>query len=551
MARLIALTLILCAGLSAQTWTLAANAHFEVYAQAGEDRARAILAWLERLRALLARQLDATPDRLRPARVIAFASAADYAPYRLTASADAYYIGTEGRDYIVLSDGPRAPGNAAHEYAHMALHSSGIDVPRWLSEGLSELFSALGADRPDHSAALRRAPWLPLPDLLRLGDPGPAPGVYYAESWALTDMLAFAPAYSGKLRALVGALAAMPPEAAFASIYGRTPAEATADLRSWIERRKTAAPIRVGPVAGEDPTTVSKLPPARARILLAQMLLDAGQTARAEQQFRALPDGIGDVEAALGLIALLKGDPAEARERWTRALELGVTDDALCYRYAALAPDADVRPVLARAVALRPDFDDALYNLALLEKNAGEAQALDHLRAMRPPGPSRAFPYWCAISDALNTLSRHDEAEAAARTAASHAVTPAERAQAAQLAWLARTELTVQLVRGQMVTARVPRRTADWNPFVEPQDDARTVEGALVEIDCEGPMTRVVVETGDTRLRLVISDPSRVQMKNAPSEFTCGPQSSARVRVVYAARRNAGDDGIVRGMDFR
>jgi tetratricopeptide (TPR) repeat protein len=550
MPRLAAIVLLLAGGLSAQTWTVAANGHFEVYSQAGEERARATLTWLERLRGFLVRDFGITPDRLRPARVIAFASVAEYTPYRLSATADAFYVGTEGRDYIVLSlGGPRATGNAAHEYAHMALHSAAGDIPRWLSEGLAEVFSALGGDRPEHAQALRRTAWMPLADLLRVRNPGA--GIYYAEAWALTDMLALSPAYSGKLRALAGALGAMLPDAAFASVYGRSLDQMAADLRVWIDRRKTMPPIRLdGPT--ETFVNVSAAPAVEARRVLAQMLLDAGQTDRAAADFHDLPGENGDVQAALGLIALLQGNRGEARERWTRALALGVHDDALCYRYAALSGDADVRPVLERAVAIRPDFDDALYSLALLEKNAGDAQAaLDHLRAMRPPGSLRAFAYWSAISDALNTLNRHDEAEAAARTAASAASTPEERARAAELVWQARTELTVQMAHGKVVTTRVPRRTSDWNPFVEPADDVATVEGALVEIDCSGPATRFIVDTGAARPRLAIPDPARVQMRNAPPEFTCGVQTGGRVRVVYAARKTPEDDGIVRGMEFR
>src|SRR3569833_3032627 len=125
MSSVALLVVCLVSSLPAQTWTLAANGRFEVYSQGGEASARATLAWLERLRALLIRHTGVTPDRLRPARVFAFATARDYAPYRPDTSAEAYYVGTEGRDYIVMAlDSARASGIAAHEYAHMAIHSS-------------------------------------------------------------------------------------------------------------------------------------------------------------------------------------------------------------------------------------------------------------------------------------------------------------------------------------------------------------------------------------------------------------------------------------------
>ena len=100
-----------------------------------------------------------------------------------------------------------------------------------------------------------------------------------------------------------------------------------------------------------------------------------------------------------------------------------------------------------------------------------------------------------------------------------------------------------------MVTTRVPRRTADWNPFIEPGDQVRRVEGVLREIDCSGEATRIVVETPDARLALTIVDPTRVQMRNAPAEFTCGVQPGSPVKVVYAAKGAA--EGAVRGIEFR
>jgi hypothetical protein len=102
-----------------------------------------------------------------------------------------------------------------------------------------------------------------------------------------------------------------------------------------------------------------------------------------------------------------------------------------------------------------------------------------------------------------------------------------------------------------MVTRRIPRRTEEWNPFVEPADEVRTITGALREVECGGPATRIVVEADESKHTFVIADPARVQMRNAPAEFTCGPQSGEAVVVVYAAPRSASGDAVVRGIEFR
>ena len=103
-----------------------------------------------------------------------------------------------------------------------------------------------------------------------------------------------------------------------------------------------------------------------------------------------------------------------------------------------------------------------------------------------------------------------------------------------------------------MVATRVPHGTADWNPFIEAGDDVRRVSATLREIDC-GAVMRFRLDGPSGPLTLAIPDPSKMQVRNAPGEFTCGVQQPpATVTVVYAARPMAGvkADGILRGIEF-
>jgi hypothetical protein len=123
---------------------------------------------------------------------------------------------------------------------------------------------------------------------------------------------------------------------------------------------------------------------------------------------------------------------------------------------------------------------------------------------------------------------------------------------------MAKTALGVRFVRdaegrNQLVTTRVPHDTADFNPFIEPGDDVRKVQGTLREIDCGAPVTRFLVETAGGPVTLAIPDLSHLQARNAPADFVCGPQQGSAVTVVYAAGRaeNTRSDGILRGIEFR
>ena len=209
-----------------------------------------------------------------------------------------------------------------------------------------------------------------------------------------------------------------------------------------------------------------------------------------------------------------------------------------------------VRNALERAIALRPDFDDARFKLALLEQNAGHAEAaVLQLRAMRQVAPARAFAWWSALADALLDLDRRAEARQAAAEARTHAASDTERARAAQLAWLADTEMVVEIEGAAFHTVRVPVNAAARNPFIEPGDRAQRAEATMREVQCLEAGIRLVVETPQGPLTLAVTDPSRVQIRNAGSaafEFVCGPQDPRNVLVEYAPAT-----AIVRGLEFR
>jgi tetratricopeptide (TPR) repeat protein len=564
------------------SWSLARSDHFEVYAQGGDATARAALEWFEQLRTFFLRQTGLAPDGRPQVRVIGFASVREYEPYGLRAASDAYYVGTESRDYIVMAmAGGRDFQVAAHEYTHLILHASRLSLPPWLNEGLAECFSTvrigdrvsrLGGELRAHTQLLQQRAWMPLPELLRLPADSPVrdtrsgSNLFYAESWALTEMLMLAPDYRSRFPALLTELASgAPAEQALVTVYARPLDVIARDLRAWPGKRRmatTALPgIEAGPVAME----VSEASPLLWRSRLAEIMLAAGQTSRAEPLYRDLvreSPGNADLAAALGTIAMMKGDRDSARQSWSKAIQQGVSDPDVCYRYAVLADSAgldpnEIRPALERAVQLKPDFDEAHYTLALLEKNDGRYEAaLAQFKAMKNVGPARVFEYWSAVADAHNQLGQREEAEAAAHKAATYASSQEERIHAAQLALVARTDVAVQFTRGtdgrpQLVTTRIPHQSVDFNPFIEPSDDLRRVEGKMRELDCSGPVTRILVDTPQGTLTLAIPDLLHVQVRHAPGELICGPQESGAITVEYAAAHQGGVDGIVRGIDFR
>ena len=563
---------------AATPWNVARSPHFSVYSHRSDGEARAALAWFEQLRATVTAHFGLNLDDSRPVSVFGFNSAGEYEPYRLRATADAYYVAGDGQDYIVMPTvGSERFATAAHEYAHLVLHRAGAHLPPWLSEGLADVFSTIriahrgiqvGGEPFGRASALRGRAWLPLESLLSLPADSPLRGtrggsdIFYAQSWALTEMLLFSPQYAPRFPQFVAALSKAPASGAeaLAGTYAKPLAAIARDLEVWVSRRKSAPIV----LAAAPPAAVPAIQSIQAsdlsvQLMLAAMLLAAEDLDGAESIYRATAlDAPEDpsVLAGLATVALAQGKPDESRKLFQQALSFGLTDAGLCYRYAALLDRTggsveERRAALQRAVASRAGFDDARYALALLEKNSGnDAAALAELRAMREVAPPRAYHYWFAVADALAALGRNDEAVSAAKKASEFASDAEERALVAQLAYQARTHLAVRFAfdasgHPQLVTTRVPNDATAWNPFIQPTDDIRRVEGTLREVDCAGPVVRMLVETGTGRITILIPDPSHVQMRNAPSEFVCGPQSPADI-IVQCNR-----EGIARGIEFR
>jgi tetratricopeptide (TPR) repeat protein len=560
-------------------WRLTRSEHFDVYAQTGDQHARAILTWFEQLRAFF-EQPGWSPNSSPPSsrvRVVLFASQQEYEPYRVGATADAYYLGSDDQDYIVMPAGEaKSFGIAAHEYSHLILHTSGSKLPPWLKEGLAEVYSTLrveargtevGGTLRGRLQTLHHRDWMPLASVTGLSDEAfrrqerTENNVFYAESWALTAMLALSPGYAAKFPRFVGAAGEGSSSLDLLTrIYERSAEQIGRDLRAWVEQGAPATVQLPKLVLAPVEVQVSDVSPLAARVLLGQLLLTGGAFDRAEELFTDLAreaPGTPEVAAALGVVALHKGDIAAAQRAWKQAIDEGISDAKLCYRYAIVADQAglaadQIRPALERAIALQPHFDDARYQLALLEKNAGNYEAaLREFQAMRTVPDARAYGYWLALADTFNELGRRDEAQSAAQHAAMLAITASERSRAEEQTYISKTDLGVRFARDatghlMLVTARIPHGQSDWNPFIEPGDDMQRLQGQLREIDC-GTLTTIRVEAAGQLITLAIPDLQHVQMRHAPPEFVCGPQTAAAVIVDFA---RTATQRIVRGMDF-
>src|SRR5262249_12396281 len=221
-------------------WTVVHAAHFTVYSNASEPAAQALAGGFERLHAFFAAQLGVKPAG-DAVRVGCFATEAEFAQYRVRPDTSAFYLAAPGADYIVMPLGARGDLRIpAHEYAHLLVHSTGWSLPAWLAEGISEVASTVrigeresraGGDLPERSRWLKTSPWIPLAEVFtRRDDRQP---MFYAQSWAVVDLLMFAPKYSKNFPAFLASVATgSSTEKALAGVYHTTVEAVETDLRS-------------------------------------------------------------------------------------------------------------------------------------------------------------------------------------------------------------------------------------------------------------------------------------------------------------------------------
>ena len=113
--------------------------------------------------------------------------------------------------------------------------------------------------------------------------------VFYAESWALADMLVLSPDYGTRFDALTAALAAGTPGAqALPAVYRKSLDLISRDLHGWMAAKRSAVAlpgieVRDSAVAASE--DVSQL---QATAMLADMLLAAGELDRAAAMYKDL-----------------------------------------------------------------------------------------------------------------------------------------------------------------------------------------------------------------------------------------------------------------------
>ena len=227
-------------GASGPSWIYAASPNFELITTESAGRARDALVRFEQIRAFFVQASKSLRLPSYPVRIVAFRSENEYRVYNPIQGSMAYYQPGVHHDTIVMKSlESEAYPVAVHEFVHLVLHNSKAQAPLWLNEGLAELYSTLkpagrnnllvGDMIPGRLAALSRLKLVELETLLSVDMNWLSKasrddmGAFYAQSWALTHMLALSDGYRAKFSLFLSQVfAGAEAGAALQSVFGRT-----------------------------------------------------------------------------------------------------------------------------------------------------------------------------------------------------------------------------------------------------------------------------------------------------------------------------------------
>ena len=564
--------------IASDKYTVYESEHFELITDGSRGRAQEILAQFERVRSFFVKAMAMRDPVLKP-RIVVFQNDKDYRDYAPSAVTAAHYMSLPQRDYIAIGagTGERDKRVAVHEYLHLLVRYTDLDMPLWMNEGVAELYSNIetvkkvvrvGTPIPEHVFLIRND-WLPLQDLFvsdhdsKFYNRRQHVGPFYGISWALVHMLTldnrYRPGYAKFSQMLSDGVAA---DAAVTQAYGKTVAELEADLKAYIQRNQ----VNVVNYEMQFDKVDEKLPgrPATAYewdLATADLLMGVRKYTQAAARMEALthmePKRPEAWESRAFTAWVMKGEGAE--EAFRKARELGSVSPYLAYWAPGLTKDPKVAlAALKEAVAKHPQYVEARIRLAeqLLSEREPQA-AYDTLKAIGKINRRQVQLYFPPMIQTAWFLDKIEEARVAASQFVKLSVKPAERERALKLFALAMKDRPKAQERDTWVevpaAVTAPAAERDAGEWTGELPVAKTpmlfTTGALVNLECKEPGV-LHVKTDSGISKLVIDDPTKLQMAGAEDgkgELTCGAQSR-RVKVGYYPREGTG--GVARTIEF-
>lgn len=433
--------------------------------------------------------LTVDPARLPPLTLVMLRHGRAFRPYRpLNASGKpqdvaGFFARDAGWAMAALAerwgngDGRRV---LQHEGVHWFLSGLDFERPLWLEEGLAEVFSTfelkkgeglLGEPIVEHVVYLGEEPCLPVERLLLVTASDPLynessrAGRFYASAWLFVHYLIF-----GEHEIPRSALNTFLTEerrsgdrgAAFRTAFGMDYAGMNSALRAYLERGRFRR--YVGPAKSDSALQARPAAPAEVELALGRIALLGDNFAQAERhlvRLRELTPDAPQPEELAGHLARARRDPAAMQSAFARAAERGSRDVGVYFwpaeQIRGSAGDDDTASswggtgtltqddlrraanLYKRAINLQPTWRPAYEAFAAVIPALFSPQP--HDRPFLEQG-LRVFPHNGHLSAALAVLDYRQDREDEAIDRLSDVLARAEAREETELARFARTLLT-------------------------------------------------------------------------------------------------------------
>ncbi len=539
-------------------------------------------------------------QRAEPVRVVVFGSKKEYDQYRLNEFAAAYYMQMNGRDYIVLGGvSEDVFPVAVHEYVHLVAQHSGLILPPWLNEGIAELYSTLkpvgdkvvvGNIIPGRMAEMSQQKWVPLATILAATKDSPyyneknKAGSLYDEGWALTHMLELSPEYGPRFQdVLRQIIKGTPSQTAIENVYGKPIGSVEKDLQSYLHRDTFTGRIFSVKLIEGTKAVIESAQTFDVKLTLLDLNNRPGREAESRKNFNDLATEYPkrpEPQSALGYLAWRASQPEQAVKAFASAFELGDRNPQMLWDYGRLAAGSDPAAATRALGALlegQPGRAEIRFVLAGVQLNNHHArEALETLAPLKQVNPADAPRLFEMLAFAKKEIGELDGARGDALQWQSYAREPADRERANRFiksldghAPMALPPLSATLPPDlpagdpPRLTRPATLSTTDRQqnmPEPIPQPKLPSVRGNFEELDCSGPIPKLMVQTNGGRVALLMDQPDKVVISGLTTgtiDLNCGKQKSAVVNIQYvniqydpAAPSKAGVTGSVRTIQF-
>ncbi len=588
---------ILMASLSAigeAAWIKLRSSNFELYTSASSRAGRSTIQQFERIRNIFAQSMQLDVSHPLPVRILLFRSKKQFRPFRPSDVAAAFYQRLPDVDQIVMVDGSE-PSTAIHEYVHLLIRRSGLKLPLWLNEGLAEVYSSvqqIGSEKiflgyaPSRAMrTLRNEKWTAIEDVLSADHDSEHyttkahAGRFYAESWALTHMLALSSQYRSQYSKVVKlVIDGMPSIEALETVYQASIDDLQRALKLYIHQDSLEGRVvEVKLNRSADKPSWERAEDLEVSLLLADLLAYTKKTEEARMMYRNIsienPDAPGPYEG-LGHLEYRNGNNVQARNHFAHAFALGSTSPKMLRRFAALQrKSGDDKLVLTLMRAAKVSPGDVEVRLALgnyLIRRGSYAEAAAVLGSVRNVTTEQGRSLFGILAQARWMLNDLDGSRRAAE----------------QLLEIAQTRPEIRYANSLLARLDGPSNHSPETPDVpsDGSDHARSVHeigpsneatpeltqqpvesearveldrvrGSFVQLECYAGEARMDIAINGAIISLLIDDSDLVDIRGLDSDFIdldCGKQKPQSVVVGFMPAENTdlGTRGLVRTIEF-